>query len=378
MHQHRTTLLLAVLAFGMLFACRKDGKTVPPGEREILLGASFPLTGDNASYGTDARRGIDLAVEEINAAPDRKFRIAVKYEDDRVDPKIGVMNMEKLTSVDKVPLVFGSAGSNVTLAMAPVANRTRTVLLSPISSAPQITDAGPFVFRTCPSDAAQAEVVAEWVLAKGYKNIGILFVNNSWGVGLKDAFVRVLTNKGGTVVAVESSNETDPDFRSQLTRLKASSADALYMPTYSKQGGRILVQARELGLTQPIFGADTWGAPELIGTAGQAAEGVMFVVPEEFNGPRYQSFRQAFVAKYGVEPDFNASSAYDAAHVAALAIRRVIDDGKEVTGEAIAAALGAVQFAGATGLTRFDQNGDVVGKAFGRRVFKEGRAVPTE
>src|SRR5206468_4849885 len=96
---------------------------------DIVLGASFPLTGDNASYGTDARGGIELALDEINAGEEIKGRkIRIIYEDDIVDPKKGVSNMEKLVSVDKVPVVLGSAGSGVTLAMAPIANRTKTVL----------------------------------------------------------------------------------------------------------------------------------------------------------------------------------------------------------------------------------------------------------
>ena len=380
--RNRWIIVLAV-ALTLTASCKREEPTPSPAQPAgttsptVTFGASFPLTGDNASYGQDAKQGIDLALDEANAASGGKYMLKVIYEDDRVDPKTGVSIIEKFVNVDHVPLVLGSAGSNVTLAMAPIANRTKTVLLSPISSAPQVTDAGAYVFRTCPSDAFQAVVVSDWIKSRGIKRVGLLYVNNSWGVGLRDAFKRAFESAGGVVTDVESSNETDPDFRTQLSKLKASNAEALYLPTYSKQAGRILVQMKDLGIKLPVFGADTWGAPEMIGTAGRAAEGAFYVAPENFTGPEYQAFAAAYRKRHGKEPDFNASSSYDAAHVAALAVKRAVESGGPVSGEALANALIGIEFRGATGVTRFDANGDVA-KPFGKFVFRDGKAVSTE
>lgn len=379
--RHPWILTLAI-AGALTAGCKREQATPLPAQTTstpvaVTIGASFPLTGDNASYGQDAKQGIDLALDEANAASNGKYTLRVIYEDDRVDPKTGVSIMEKLVNVDHVPLVLGSAGSNVTLAMAPIANRTKTVLLSPISSAPQVTDAGAYVFRTCPSDAFQADVVSDWIKSRGIKRVGLLYVNNSWGVGLRDAFKRAFERDGGVITDIESSNETDPDFRTQLAKLKASNAEALYLPTYSKQAGRILVQLRDLGIKLPVFGADTWGAPELIATAGRAAEGTFYVAPENFTGPEYQAFATAYRKRYNKEPDFNASSSYDAAHVAVLAVKRVVESRGAISGEALANALGTVEFRGATGVTRFDANGDV-SKPFAKFVFRDGKAIGTE
>lgn len=371
---------LLIAAFVTLVGCDNSGQSDAQANRsgaEIVLGASFPLTGDNASYGTDAREGIELALDEINGAGGingRKTRII--YEDDVVDPKKGVSNMEKLAGVDKVPVVLGSAGSGVTLAMAPIANRTKTVLISPISSAADVTGAGPYVFRTCPSDAAQAEIVAKWMQEKGYKQVGVLFVNNAWGVGLLNAFKKAFTALGGTVVAEEGAEETVTDYRAHLTKLKAANCDALYMPTYSKQGGRILTQAKDLAVHVPLFGGDTWGAQELFDAAGAAADGAYFVVPEKFEGTEYREYAKKYQSKYGKQPDFNASSSYDCMHVVAVALKKVLDAGQSITGETVKGALESSTFNGATGLTKFDENGDVVGKAFGRRVIQGGKAIP--
>lgn len=374
--------LLGLLLVGLLLntGCREkanQSENTPAQASEIVLGASFPLTGDNASYGTDAQQGIDLALDEINGAggiDGRKIRVI--YEDDMVDPKRGVSNMEKLVNVNHVPVVLGSAGSGVTLAMAPIANRTKTVLISPISSAAAITEAGPYVFRTCPSDAAQAEIVAKWMHEKGYKKVGVLYINNAWGVGLLKAFKKAFTALGGEVVDEEGAEESVTDYRAALTKLKAANCDALYMPTYAKQGGRILNQAKDLGITVPIFGGDTWGAPELFNAAGSSANGAFFVVPEKYEGKEYQKFAKEYQAKYGKQPDFNAASSYDCMHVVAVALKKVLDAGEPITGENVKNALQTSTFNGATGLTKFDENGDVVGKIFGRRVIQNGKAIP--
>ena len=352
---------------------------IPTSKDDIILGASFPLSGDNASYGTDAKEGIELALEEINRAGGIDGRkVKVIFEDDMVDPKNGVSIMQKFVSIDKVPVVLGSAGSGVSTAMAPIANREKVVLISPISSAASLTEAGPFFFRTCPSDAAQAEIVAECMIEKGHRKVGVLYIINAWGVGLKQAFKKAFEEKGGKVVNEEGAEEQVTDFRAQLNKLKAANCDALYMPTYSKQGGRILTQAKDLGISVPIYGGDTWGAQELFDAAGSAADGVFFVVPEKFEGEQYQSFSKKYKAKYGKQPNFNASSSYDCMHVIAKALQSVVDAKQKITGDNVRKALAKVTFNGATGLSKFDAKGDVTGKEFGRRVIRDGKAIPVE
>lgn len=369
-----TITVIAILAG----ACQAE-KAAPAiaGTPVITFGASFPLTGDRASYGSDARNGIDLAISEINTAAKGRYRVGVIYENDLADGTIGVSNMEALAGTSHVPLVLGSACSNVTMAMAPVANRTKTVLLSPISSAPQLTNAGPYVFRTCPSDSQQAVVVSDWLKSHGVSRVGMLYVNNSWGLGLCDAFKKAFEEQHGVITDIESSDESDVDFRRSLTKLKASKPDALYLPTSGKQGGRILVELRDLGIRLPVFGAATWESPELLQTAGDAAEGAFFVAPEEYDGAEYQTFAAAYRRRYAKEPDFNASSSYDAAHIASLAVEKLLAAGQPVSGENLARALSTVEFRGATGLTRFDENGDVH-KPFGKRVYRNGVASPLD
>ena len=164
-------LAVVVVAAGVLLAIAltrdsSDGDT-------IKLGATFPLTGEVASYGQKAKRGIELAVEDINATGGVLGRkIEVDFQDDRHDKKEAVSIVTKFATVDKVPVIFGSAGSSVTLAVAPVANRNKVVLVSPISSSATLsTEGGHFFFRTVPADDLQAETLANWVYESGARNV---------------------------------------------------------------------------------------------------------------------------------------------------------------------------------------------------------------
>lgn len=138
---------IVILAIGLIAIQTKK----EPGE--IKIGAILPLTGDSALYGESIKKGIDLAVEQINSEEGVKGRkVTVIYEDSKAVPSVGVASFQKLISIHRVPVVIGDAVSSVTLAIAPIAEKNKVVILSPLSSAPAITEAGDFIFRNVPSD----------------------------------------------------------------------------------------------------------------------------------------------------------------------------------------------------------------------------------
>jgi branched-chain amino acid transport system substrate-binding protein len=300
------------------------------------------------------------------------LKIRMVYEDSQLDPKKGVASFKKLVSVDRVLAVIGEVASTVTLAMAPQANRAQRVLISPISTAAEISAAGDYVFRIAPSDNLQAELLAKWVKEKGFNKVAILYLNNSWGVGLKDSFVGVFKSLGGSIVDVESCQEGDADLRTQLTRIKAAAPEAIFMPTYPNNGGMAIRQAGELGLKAQIFGGDTWSGKELVGVAGRAANGVMFQVPEQYRGGEYTKFAAAFKGAYRVEPDVNASSAYDTVYVLCEAMKN-----KGIEPAEVRDGLYAIKaFRGTTGDVTIDSNGDRLGMTYARKVVQGGKVVP--
>ncbi len=364
-------LAVVVIAAGVLLAIALTRNT---SDGTIRLGATFPLTGEVASYGQKAKRGIELAVEEINAKGGVLGRkVEVDFQDDRHDKKEAVSIITKFATIDKVPVVFGSAGSSVTLAIAPVANRNKVVLVSPISSSAKLsTDGGAFFFRTVPTDDLQAEILANWVYESGARNVAIVYTNNSWGKPLTDGFQAKFTKLGGKVLLTEGVTESSTDFRTIIAKIKnLDGLDAVVSPTYPKDGGNFVRQAKELGLAKPMYGGDNWGSPEFLSIAANAAEGVFYTAPSESKSPEYEAFAKRYQAKFSEAPDVFGAYSYDAA----MAVFKAIEACGSTDTEKIRDALLKVSFVGVSGDITFHPNGDVASKAFGRKTIKGGKAV---
>jgi len=361
-------VLVVVVVSVVIIATRRQ----PAGA--IKLGATFPLTGEVASYGQKAKRGIEMAVEDVNAKGGMLGRqVVVDFQDDRGDMKTAVSIFTKFATIDKLPVVFGSAGSGVTLSIAPLANRHKVVLISPISSSSKLsTEGGPFFFRTVPADDLQAEVLANWVHKSGAKSVAVVFTNNSWGKPLADGFEQKFTALGGKVFLREGVAENTSDFRTIIAKLKDTpNLDAVVSPTYPKEGGIFVRQAKELGLKVTLFGGDNWGSPEFRNIAGEAAEGVFYTAPAESTSPVYADFAKRYKTKYGEEPDVFGPYAYDAA----MAVFKAIEAVGSTDATKIRDALARTAFTGASGEIAFRENGDLRSEAFAKKTIKNGQAI---
>ena len=369
------TLFAVVISVGITIACItgcRDKKTT-----SVQMGATFPLTGEVASYGQKAKRGIELAVEELNAAGGLMGKpLRIDFQDDRNDKKEAVSIMTKFATIDKVPVVFGSAGSSASLAIAPLANRHKVILISPISSSSQLsTEGGSFFFRTCPADDLQAEILANWVDESRAKQVAIVYTNNSWGKPLAEGFQSKFVALGGKVLSSDGVTEGSTDFRTIITKIKGlNGLDAVVSPTYPKEGAAFVRQARELDLKVPLFGGDNWGSPEFITIAGQAAEGVLYTAPSESQSPEYTGFAQRYKAKYSEEPDIFGAYSFDAAN----AVFRAVKVAGSTNAQKIRDSLLTVSFVGVSGHIAFRSNGDLKSEAFARKTIKNGQAVNVE
>lgn len=365
-----TLFIVLSLLVITLFGCSKK----QPQSKELKFGATFPLTGDVASYGQKAKRGIEVAVEKINSEGGLLERhITIDFQDDRNDKKEAVGIVTKFASIDSVPVIFGSAGSTVSLAIVPIANRNKVILISPISSSTKLsTEGGPYFFRTCPADDLQAEILASWVNEAGTKNVAIIYTNNSWGKPLAEGFEDKFTRAGGKVLLSEGVEENSTDFRTIIAKLKElKNLDAVVSPTYPKEGGVFVRQIKEMGLKVPLFGGDNWGSPEFLTIAKDAAEGVFYTAPSESTSPIYEDFANRYRQKYGEEPDVFSAYACDAAAAVFEAVKKC----KSTDSEKIREALLDVSFVGVSGKIAFKPNGDLKSEAFARKTIKNGNAV---
>ncbi len=342
--------------------------------KAIKFGATFPLTGEVASYGQKAKRGIEMAVEDQNAKGGLLGKkVVVDFQDDRNDNKEAVSIMTTFATIDKVPVVFGSAGSGASLAIVPLANRYKVILISPIASSSQLsTDGGAFFFRTVPADDRQAEVLSQWVFDSGAKRVAMVYTNNSWGKSLAEGFQRRFETLGGQVIDSEGVQEGAADFRTICVKLKGlKNLDVVVSPTYPKEGGVFVRQAKEIGLNLPLFGGDNWGSPEFRNIAGTAAEGVSYTAPTESTSPKFHAFAQQYKTKYHEEPDVFSAYAYDAA----MAIFKATEVAGTTDTEKLRKALLSISFQGVSGEIAFLPNGDLKSESFARKTIKNGQAV---
>jgi len=362
-------VVAVVLALGIILALMRLA-----GEpHEIRIGAVLPLTGGAGKYGEDAKLGIELAIEEENAKGgiNGKF-VKVVFEDDQSSPQQTVSAFRKLTTLDKVPVIIGAMTSSSALAVAPIAERSRVVLVSPSASAPALSNAGDYIFRNELSDAygglAQAKLT--WSRLRIQK-VAILYINNDYGVGVKDAFLQTFEKLGGEVLGTESFEPDAQDFRTQLTRIKQKSPEAIFMIAY-KESIMILRQIKELGLKTKVLSTPLFEDREIIEKVGEAAEGVIYVYYGGFKpqskDEQIKRFVEAFRRSYNRDPGYYSALAYDATNIVLLAIKK----GGIKSADIKNALYEIKDFLGVTGKTTFDANGDVT-KPVILKTVKDGK-----
>jgi len=328
---------------------------------EIRIGAIVPLTGDNAVYGVALKKGMDLAIEEINREGGVKGRrLVVIFEDDQVDPQKGISAFNKLTKVDKVPMVIGPMFSAVALAIAPIAERARIVLLSPTASSVDLTNAGDYVFRIYPSDAYDGVFLADIAVDKlKARTVSVLYIQVASVSAIVRVFDERFRERGGKVVDEQSYVEGTTDFRAQLAKIKQQNPDVIFMPGYLREMGIQLRQAKELGIKKPILTISTFYDSRIFDLAKEAAEGVIFSAPffdPESVEPHVKQFVDSFRKKYGEKPNIWAGYGYDAVKISAFAIEKGGVEPDRIKNELYK----VKDFPGVTGMTSFDQNGDVI------------------
>ncbi len=269
----------------------------------------------------------------------------------------------KLISVDKVPVIIGPMKSGETLAVAPIAEDNKVVLITPTATSPKVSGVGKYVFRGCSRIDKQVEALVNYAIEKyGAKKAAILYSKEPYGEGFKDLFIKFFGEKGVEVVAVESFMVGDKDFKAQLTKIAATKFDILCIPGYLQETAPAVVQARMLGITAPTFGGYGDIAPLYIELAGPAAEGhvVSGEYDEGYDTPKNKEFVKEYydiVKKDPNEPNniMFAAITYDMTHIVADAMKQV---GTDPT--AIRDYLRSLKdYDGVTGKLSFDDKGDV-------------------
>jgi len=355
-------LSLLVAGVALLAGCSKSGGGSEAAADAIVIGEFASLTGKEAAFGQSSHKGTQLAIEELNAAGGLLGKpVRYVYEDNRSTPGESATIAKKLISRDKIVALLGEVASGRSLEAAPIAQASKVPMISPSSTNPKVTETGDYIFRVCFTDPFQGKLLAEFArrTLKAQKIAIFSDVAAPYSVGLAQYFREPFLAGGGQIVAEQKYTGGDKDFKAQLTAIKSLKPDAIMVPGYYTDVGLIVAQARQLGITVPLFGGDGWEAPELIQIAGsEALQGTYYSThfSPENTDPVAQKFVAAYRARYGGEtPDAMAALGYDSAMVLADAIRRAGSTESAKLRDALAATSG---YAGATGATTLDANRD--------------------
>lgn len=330
----------------------------------VKLGFIGPMTGDNANYGVLCDQATKLAIDEFNAAGGIDgIKVELITEDSEGNVEKGLSAIEKLSSSDKITALVGPVFTGVSFAVGDRCQDEGIPMVTPSATHKDITAIGDYVFRTVPSDGLQGEVAGTYFAqALGYKNIAVLYAKNDYSQGLYEGMKASFEACGGKVEVVETCQVGDKDFKTQLTKIKAASPDAIYIPNYTAEMAQILEQASQLGVTCPFLSGDGFSNPDIYNLAANFCDGVVYIGPTKVaESEAYSQFVAKYEKAYGVQPDSFATNAYDAANIILKALQSVYAQTKGFDRAAVRDAIAATKdYAGVGGIINFAANGDLV------------------
>ena len=376
-----TTAVVGVAMMGALFTGCSSSKG---NDKEIKVGANFEVTGGVANYGNQALKGIKLAIKQANengGVLGKQINLIVA--DNKSEASEAANAATKLISQDGVKVLLGPATTSNMLAASQIATDNKIPAITPTATNPKITvengQVKPYIFRSCFIDPLQGEVMADFATKTLNVKTAAIYVDSSsdYSKGLAEVFAKKFAEAGGTIVAQESFLQKDQDFKSTLTKLKASNPEVIFIPAYYEEVGKIVKQARELGINAKLLGADGWDDSKLVDIAGaQPLNDTYFCshYSEQDNDANVKDFIAAYKAEYGEEPNVFAALGYDAGKMLVDAIKRAGSDDPEKIRQALAE---TKDLQVGTGIITMDANHDPIKSAVvlemkdGQKIFKQ-------
>lgn len=352
--------VLALLTAGLMtvsFAGCGNGGTETTNGDTFKIGGIGPLTGDAASYGTSVKNGAQIAVDEINAAGGvNGMQFELLFEDDECDEEKSVNAYNTL--MDKgIGALVGSTTSGCSIAVSAASEADGILQVTPSGSAADCAKT-PNAFRICFTDPVQGQTMAKYISDEGYKNVAIIYDNgDEYSKGIHDAFINEFTALGGAIATDESFTSGDVDFNTQLTKIKSSGADCIFLPIYYAEVAKITDQAAALGMSLPYFGCDGWdGVIKQLNGNTSNINGATFLTPfvSTDTDEKVQKFVETYKTSYNAEPDQFAADGYDAVY----AIKLAIEQAGDTSSDALIAAMTQITVDGLTGEMTFDVNGE--------------------
>jgi branched-chain amino acid transport system substrate-binding protein len=343
------------------------GGSARPAAHVIKIGHYGSLTGSKATFGKSTDNAIRLAVNQVNASGGVsiggvKHQVELVSEDTegKMD-KAGTV-VTKLITKDKVSAIIGEVASSITMAGAPVAQQYGVPMITPSSTNPDVTKIGDFISRVCYIDPFQGQAAAKFAVNDlKVKTAAVLFDQSAaYSVGLKDEFNKAFIALGGKITTEQAYTEGAADFNAQLTKMREGNPEIIFIPGYYSDIANIAIQARKLGMKQPLLGGDGWDSEELGANAKEAIEGSFYTnhyAPDQ-KSETVEKFLKDYGAAFGgAVPDGLAALGYDAARVLFAAMEKA----GSTEGAKLRDAINATKdFPGVTGVITLNAERDAV------------------
>ena len=327
-------------------------------QAQIKIGIGGPMTGANAAFGAQIKNGTEQAIEDINAAGGiLGQKITAISGDDVGDPKQGVSIANKFAG-DGAKFVVGHFNSGVSIPASDVYAENGILQISPASTNPKLTERGLWnIFRTCGRDDQQGGVAGEYIATalKG-KKVAVVHDKTTYGKGLADETRKAMNAKGVTEVLYEGVNTGEKDFSALVSKIKQSGAEIVYWGGVHTEGGLIVRQMRDQGVTAALMGADGIATDEFAAIAGPGAEGtLMTFAPDPQKRPEAQAVLAKFEARK-FKPESYTLYSYAVVEI----LKQAAERAKSLEPKAMADAMRSGQpFKTVIGDIGFDKKGDI-------------------
>ncbi len=336
----------------------------------IRIGANLELSGYGSAYGLPILDNLRMAADEINDAGGllggRPIEI-VEY--DNTSNKTEASAIATRLAGEDIATIIGPASSDIIFASRPTAIESQIPTLYPVGTADELTldDNGAVldnIFRLAFTYSFQGKAAARFATEHlgATKAVAIIDQSNDYSVGLGEPFMAEFEALGGTIIDQQFYNSGDQDFMGILTALQAQDFDVIYLPGFFTEGGSIIRQARELGITQPILSGHGLASDTLIEIAGAHNINDLYITSMFHTGSEVagaQDYIARYTERYGNSPDTFDALSYDAAHLIFAAIEAAGSDEPE----AIRLALETIEYQGVTGNFKYDEFHSAVNKA---------------
>lgn len=388
------SLLSALLGTSLLVGC-SSGASTPSGTAETpetntaapaenageftaKIGGVFILSGSSAAYGEAQKKGLDLALEELNEANKGKLKIEIQYEDTGGKKESAINAVNKLINQDNVVAIIGPTLSGEMLAAGPVANEAETPIFGISNTVEGINDIGEYVFRnSLPESIAVPTAMKKAIEKAGSKTAAFIYAeNDDFSVSGFQTMKATAEEMGLQNLGETTFSIGDVDFSAQLTKIKQLNPEVLLVSALYKEGSMVVKKARELGINSLIVGGNGFNNPKVFEIAGSAAEGLIVATPfsPEKQDERVQKFVKAFEAKYGTKPDQFAAQAYDSLYIMSQSLLAAGKADRNALRDELAK---LKDFEGVSGKLSFDEGRNPIGEAVVVEA-KDGKFVPFE